>query len=161
MLASFFSQPASQLSLGNNPFLSAPMAEVPNVFRQGSTGVGGDAESLLRGRQVAPSGMVPRPPQEDVIPSPLMSVSVASGSSVNVPGPLHPSLGQVSDPVDRMHDQSRVRGATGITLDKVNPLIPGILPEGLNIKSLSPQESFWKVQSFPGQALNEPGLPGG
>ena len=73
----------------------------------------------MRGRQVAPSGMVPRPPQ-DVIPSPLMSVSVASGSSVSVPGPLPPSLGQVSDPVDRMHDQSRVRSATGIALDKVN-----------------------------------------
>ena len=40
------------------------------------------------------------------------------------------------------------------------PLIPGIFPEGLNI-SLSPWESFRKVRSFPGQALNEPGLPGG
>ena len=41
VLASFFSQPASQLSLGNNPFLSAHMAEVPNVSRQGSTGGSG------------------------------------------------------------------------------------------------------------------------
>ena len=43
----------------------------------------------------------------------------------------------------------------------VNPLTPGTLPEGLNMKSLSPRESFQKVRSFPGQALNEPGLPGG
>ena len=43
----------------------------------------------------------------------------------------------------------------------VNALIPGILPEGLNIKSLSPRETFQKVRSLPGQALNEPGLPGG
>ena len=46
-------------------------------------------------------------------------------------------------------------------IQAVNPLIPGILPEGLNIKSLSPRESFRKVRSFPGQALNEPGLLGG
>ena len=44
---------------------------------------------------------------------------------------------------------------------QINPLIPGILLEGLNIKSLSSRESFRKVRSFPGQALNEPGLPGG
>ena len=42
----------------------------------------------------------------------------------------------------------------------INPLIPGILPEGLNIKSLSPREYFRNVRSFPGQALNELGLPG-
>ena len=90
VLASFFSQPASQFRLGNNPFVSAPMAEVPNVSQRGSTG-GSDADSLLRGRQVAPSGMVPWPQEDDVISSPILSVSVASGSSVSVPGPLPPS----------------------------------------------------------------------
>ena len=39
---------------------------------------GSDAESLLRGWQVAASGMVPLP-QEDVISSPIMSLSVDSG----------------------------------------------------------------------------------
>ena len=69
VLASFLSQPASQFSLGSNPFVSAPMAEVPNVSHLGSTG-GSDAKSLMRGRQVAPSGMVPRPQEESVIPPP-------------------------------------------------------------------------------------------
>ena len=92
VLASFFSSPASQFSLGNNPFVSAPMTEVPNVSHRGSTG-GSDAESLMRGRQVALSGTVPRPQEEDVISSPIMSVSVASSRSVSVPGPLPPSLG--------------------------------------------------------------------
>ena len=38
VLASFFSQPASQFSLGNNLFLSGPMVEVPDVSHRGSTG---------------------------------------------------------------------------------------------------------------------------
>ena len=38
VLASFLSQPATQLSIGSNPFISAPMAEVPNVSHHGSTG---------------------------------------------------------------------------------------------------------------------------
>ena len=54
------------------------MAEMPNVSHRGYTG-GSDAESLMRGRQVAPSGMVPRPQEEVVISSPIMSVSVTSG----------------------------------------------------------------------------------
>ena len=87
---------------------------------------GSDAESLMRGWQVAPSCMVPQPPQEDVIPSPLLSVSIASGSSVSVPGPLPPSLGQVSAPVDWMHDQSRVRGATGIKFDNVSAPVANV-----------------------------------
>ena len=70
--------------------------------------------------------MVPQPPQEDVVPSPLLFVSVASGSSVSVPGPLHPSLGQISTPVDWMHDQSRVRGATGIALDNVSANVANV-----------------------------------
>ena len=118
VLASFLSRSASQFSLGSNPFVSAPMAEVPNVSHRGSIG-GSDAESLMRGRQVAPSGMVPRPQEEDVISSPFMSVSVASGRFDSVSGPHIPSLGQVSAPVSRVNDQSRVRGATGFGLDNV------------------------------------------
>ena len=38
VLASFLFQPASQISIGSNPFVSAPMAEVPNVSHRGSTG---------------------------------------------------------------------------------------------------------------------------
>ena len=96
------------------------MVEVPHVSHRGSTG-GNDAESLLRGWQVAPSGIVPRP-QEDVISSPIVSVSVASSSSVSVTGPLPPSLGQISAPVGWVNDQSCVRGATGIGFnhDSVN-----------------------------------------
>ena len=43
----------------------------------------------------------------------------------------------------------------------LNPHSPEIFQEGLNIKVLLTRESFQKVWSFPGQALNEPGLPGG
>ena len=55
VLASFFSQPASQVSLGTNPFLAAP-AEVPNESPQnrGSTG-GREADNLLRGWHFNPS----------------------------------------------------------------------------------------------------------
>ena len=47
------------------------------MSHSGSTG-GSDGDNLMRGRQVTPSGVVPRP-QEDVIASPIMSVFVASG----------------------------------------------------------------------------------
>ena len=118
VLASFLSQPVSQFSLGSNPFVSAPMAEVPNVSHRGSAG-GSDVESLLRGRQVAPSGMVPRP-QEDVISSPIMSVSVASGRFDSVSGSHVPSLGQVSAPVSWVDDQSRVHGATDFGMSNIS-----------------------------------------
>ena len=119
VLASFLSRPASQFSLGSNPFVSAPMAEVPNVTHRGSTGES-DAESLLRDRQVASSGMVPRPQEEDVISSPILSVSVASGRFDSVSGPHIPLLGQVSAPVPWDNDQSRVRGATGFGMGSVS-----------------------------------------
>ena len=54
---------------------------------------GSDAESLMRGWQVPPPGMVPRPHEDDVISSPIMSVSVASGRSDSVSGSHNPSLG--------------------------------------------------------------------
>ena len=117
LLASFLSHPASQFSLGSNPFVSAPMAKVPNVSHRGSTG-GSDAESLMRGRQITP-GMVPRP-QEEVISSLIMSVSVASSRSVSVPESLSPSSGQPSAPVNWVNDLSRVRGATGFGFDNVS-----------------------------------------
>ena len=69
VLASFLSQLSS--SLGSNPFLPAPSAEVSDVSHSGSAG-GSEGDNLLRGRPVAPSGVVPPPPQEDVIsPPPL------------------------------------------------------------------------------------------
>ena len=118
VLASFLSQPASQISLGFNSFVSAPMVEVPNVSHRGSTG-GSDAESLMRGRQVAPSGMVPRPQEKDVISSPIMSMSVASGRFDSISGPHIPSLGQVSAPVSWVNERSHVHGATGFGLGNV------------------------------------------
>ena len=71
VLASMLSQPSSQVSLGTNPFFSAPM-EVPDIPPQGSTG-GRGAESLIRGRIASPSGVVP-PSQEDVMPPINVSV---------------------------------------------------------------------------------------
>ena len=68
VLTSFLSQPT--LSLGTNPFVAAPAAEVPNVSRSGSAG-GSEDDSLMRGRPVAPSGMMPPPHQEDAIPPPM------------------------------------------------------------------------------------------
>ena len=64
VLASFLSQPSS--SLGTNPFLPAPSAEVPDVSRNGSAW-GSEGDNLMRGCPVAPSGMVPPPIEEDVI----------------------------------------------------------------------------------------------
>ena len=66
VLVSFLSQP--NLSLGSNPFVAAPSAEVPNVSNIGSAG-GSEDDNLMRGRPVAPSGMVPLPIQEDSLPS--------------------------------------------------------------------------------------------
>ena len=71
VLASMLSQPSSQVSLGTNPFFSAPM-EVPDVTPRGSIG-GRGAESLIRGRIASPSGVVP-PSQEDVMPPITVSV---------------------------------------------------------------------------------------
>ena len=71
VLASFFSQPANQVSLGTNPFISAP-AEVPNESPQSRGPIWGrEADNLFRGRHFGPSGMVPPSYQEDGIP-PLM-----------------------------------------------------------------------------------------
>ena len=96
VLASFLSQPT--LSLGSNPFVAAPSAEVPNVSNIGSAG-GSKDDNLMRGSSVAPSGMVPPPIQEDSLP-PNVNVSVASsylhsgvGVGVGVRAPLHPSVG--------------------------------------------------------------------
>ena len=66
ILASFLSQPSS---LGSNPFVAAPSAEVPNVSHSGSAG-GSQDDNLMRGCPVAPSGMVPPPHQEDNPPPP-------------------------------------------------------------------------------------------
>ena len=60
------------------------------LYNHGSTG-GSDGDNLMRGRQVAPSGMVPPPFEDDVIsyppppPSPHIYVFLAS-SSFNVLG---------------------------------------------------------------------------
>ena len=59
----------------------------------------------MRGRLVAPSGMVPPPFEEDVISSPNVSVNVSVAScnissvgGVGALGTPNPSLGQFSDP---------------------------------------------------------------
>ena len=67
VLASFLSQPSS--SLGANPFLPAPLAEVPDVSRSGSAG-GSEGDNLMRGRLVAHSGIVCLLTEEDVISPP-------------------------------------------------------------------------------------------
>ena len=119
MLASFLSQLASQMSLGFNPSFTAPSAEVLDVSHSGSAG-GSDGDNLLRGRQVAPSGVVPPPLEDDVISSPIISmpVFVASGSvsgvgNLGVLRPPLPSLGQFSVPNMQDFDQSRARVAPG------------------------------------------------
>ena len=80
------------------------------MFHSGSAG-GSDGDNLRRGRQVAPSGVVP-PPLKDVISSPIISmpVSVASGSvsdvgNLDVLRPPLPSLGQFSVPNMQDFDQ--------------------------------------------------------
>ena len=68
VLASFLSQLSS---LGSNPFVAAPSAEVPNLSHSGSA-EGSQDDNLLRGRPVAPSDMVPPPHQEDSNPTMCM-----------------------------------------------------------------------------------------
>ena len=78
VLASMLSQPSNQISLGSNPFFSAPLVEVPDIPSRGYTGVGGGgrcAESRIRGRISSPSGLVPPSFREDVMRP--MSVSVS------------------------------------------------------------------------------------
>ena len=66
-LASMLSQSSGQVSLGSNPFLSAPSVEVPDLPPRGSTG-GKTTESLSSRSVVSPSGVVPPSSQEDVMP---------------------------------------------------------------------------------------------
>ena len=49
------------------------------MSHSGSAG-GSDGDNLLRGRQVAPYGVVPPPLEEDIISSPVISMSVSVGS---------------------------------------------------------------------------------
>ena len=66
------------------------------------------AITLMRGRQVTPSGMVPPPVEEDVISSPIISMplSVASGGGgVGVLGSHNPSLGLFSVPSRQVFNQ--------------------------------------------------------
>ena len=135
------------------------MAEVPDVSHRGSTG-GSDAESLMRSRQVAPSGMVPQPPQEDVTSSLLLSVSVASGNSVSVPGPLPPLLGQVGAPVDWMHDQSRVRGATGVKFDNVSAHVANVsFALSVSASSFDPSALLFPSSALGFSSRDFPGFP--
>ena len=111
VLTNLLSQPGSQVSLGINPFISAP-AEVPNIPPPGSTG-GSGSESLKRGRFAAPSGMVP-PAPEDVMPPFNVSLpySVDSGVVGRVPGSPSPSLGDFTH-VSGASAQLRSRGVSG------------------------------------------------
>ena len=113
-LASMLNQSSGQVSLGSNPFISAPSVEVPDLPPQGSTG-GKIAESLSSRSVESPSGVVPPSPQEDVMPP--THVSVSNVSSVGLAGVSRvpsPSLG-VSAPVSGRGDQLRDRGDLGFT----------------------------------------------
>ena len=68
VFSSYLSHPVSPFSLGINHYFAAPSAGVPDVSYHGSTG-GSDGNNLMRGHQVAPSGKVPLPLEEDVISS--------------------------------------------------------------------------------------------
>ena len=61
------SQSSGQVSLGSNPFLSAPSVEVPDLSLRGSTG-GKTTESLSSRLVESPSGVVPPSSQDDVMP---------------------------------------------------------------------------------------------
>ena len=108
------SQPGSQVSLGTNPFFSAPM-EVPDIPLRGSTG-GRGAESLKRGRIASPSGVVPPSQDDDVMPPINVSVShtVASLGLDSLSGSLFPPLGD-SAPFSGSFDQLRERGDSVLT----------------------------------------------
>ena len=112
-LASMLSQPSGQISLGSNPFFSAPSVEVPDIPSCGSTG-GRSAESLSSWSASSPSSVVP-PSSQDVVPPIHVSVSnVVSVDLAGVSGSPSPSLG-VSAPVLGRSDQLRVRGDVGLT----------------------------------------------
>ena len=66
-LVSMLSQSSGQVSLGTNPFISAPSVEVTNLPPQGSTG-GKIIENLSSRSVESPSGVVPPFPQEDIMP---------------------------------------------------------------------------------------------
>ena len=108
------SQPSGQISLGSNPFFSAPSVEVTDIPSRGST-VGRCAESLSRGRTSSPSGVVPPSSQDDVMPPIHVYVpNVVSIGLAGVSGSQHPPLG-VSAPVHGRSDQLRDRGDVGLT----------------------------------------------
>ena len=91
VLASMLSQPGSQVNLGSNPFISAPV-EVTDIPSQGSTG-GRGSESLIRDRFASPSGVVLPPSEEDVMPPIPVSVPfpvVSSGLYRFSGSPLFP-----------------------------------------------------------------------
>ena len=117
VLATMLSQPGSQVNLGSNPFISAPV-EVPDIPSQGST-VGRGSESLIRCRFVSPSGVVP-PPTEDVMPPIHVSVlcSVDSLGFDRFSGSLFPPLGD-STPLSSRTDQLRDCGDLGLTQDVI------------------------------------------
>ena len=87
------SQAGSQVNLGSNPFLSAPV-ELPDIPSQGSTG-GRGSESLIRGRFASPSGVVPPPSEDDVLPPNPVSVpfTVVSSRLDRFSGSPFPPLG--------------------------------------------------------------------
>ena len=110
-LASMLSQQSGQVSLGTNPTLPASSAEVPHLTPRGSTGWK-TAESLKSRSVESPSGVVPLPPQEDVMPPTHVSVlRVSSLGLVGVSGVPSPSLGVSVPSMDQLHD----RGDIGFT----------------------------------------------
>ena len=113
-LASMPSQQSGQVSLGSKPFVSAPSVEVPDLPSRGSTG-GKTAESLSSRSVESPFGVVPPPPQDDVMPPTHVSASrMSSVGLAGVSGVPSPSLG-VSDPFSGRRDQLRDRGDLGFT----------------------------------------------
>ena len=91
-LASMLNQPSGQVSLGSNPFFSAPSVEVPDLPPRGCTGCR-STESLSSRSVSSPSGVVP-PSSQDVMPPTHVSVSnVISVGLAGVSGSPSPSLG--------------------------------------------------------------------
>ena len=112
-LASMLSQQSGQVSLGSNPFVSAPSVEVPYLPPRGSTG--GKTTESLSSRSIESPGVVPLPPQDDVMAPTYVSVSrMSSVGLAGVSGVPSPSLG-VSDPISGRQDQLRDRGDVGFT----------------------------------------------
>ena len=130
------SQQSGQVSLCSNLFVSAPSEEVPDLPPWGSTW-GKTAESLSSRSIESPSGVVPLPPQDDVLPPTHVSVSCMSSVGLaGVSGVPSPSLG-ISDPFSGRLDQLRDRGDLGFTRHIVSADVHHV-PRSLSLPLILP-----------------------